>query len=455
MNSERLALTGWGRTAPSVAALVGITADELTEAGSLARLDVSGRGIIARGMGRSYGDPAQNGGGSVVRLAEGSIEVDADRSVAHVGAGVSLDTLLREIIPLGWFVPVTPGTRFVTVGGAIASDIHGKNHHVDGAFGSHVRAMTLLLADGSQRSLSPSGEHADLFWATVGGMGLTGIILDASFSLLPIETRHCVVTNERVPDFHTLIEKMAASDHLYRYSVAWIDLCATGRNLGRALLSSANHASLAELREMNPKAAETPLAYAPPKLPDVPSVVPNVFNKLSIKAFNELWYRKTPKYQHHTETLTGFFHPLDMVGWWNRLYGRNGFIQYQFVVPDHALDTLRVIVEKVAAHGHASFVNVLKRFGPASSGYLSFPSAGWTLTIDVPSGVEGLATLLAELDVLILGVGGRHYLAKDAQLTPDVIRAGYPRLDEWKAIRRTVDPNGRWASDLARRLELL
>jgi decaprenylphospho-beta-D-ribofuranose 2-oxidase len=303
--------------------------------------------------------------------------------------------------------------------------------------------------------LSPTGEHANLFWATVGGMGLTGIILDATFSLIPIETRHCVVTNERVPDFDTLIEKMIASDHLYRYSVAWIDLCATGSSLGRALLASANHASLDELRAMNPKQATDPLAYSPPTLADIPSVVPNVFNKLTIKAFNELWYRKTPKLQHHTETLTGFFHPLDMVGWWNRLYGRNGFIQYQFVVPDNAIDTLRTIVEKVAAHGHASFVNVLKRFGPGSGGYLSFPTSGWTLTVDVPSGVDGLDTLLNELDEMILAVGGRHYLAKDAQLTPAVIRSGYPRLDEWKAIRRTVDPNGRWVSDLARRLDLL
>ena len=295
MNSEQLALTGWGRTTPSVASLVDISADDLTKTGALDRLDHSGRGIIARGMGRSYGDPAQNGGGTVVRVSHGEIAVNAAQDSVRVGGGVSLDRLLREIIPLGWFVPVTPGTRFVTVGGAIAADIHGKNHHIDGSFGSHVQQLTLLLADGTQRLLSPTGEHAELFWATVGGMGLTGIILDATFSLIPIETRHCVVTNERVPDFDTLIEKMIASDHLYRYSVAWIDLCATGSSLGRALLASANHASLAELREMNPKQAVDPLAYSPPTLADIPSVVPNVFNKLTIKAFNELWYRKTPK----------------------------------------------------------------------------------------------------------------------------------------------------------------
>ena len=454
MESERLALTGWGRTAPSVASVVDISAEDLTNSGMLERLD-SGRGVIARGMGRSYGDPAQNGGGSVVRLDEAAIEIDSSHATVKVGAGVSIDTLLRTIIPMGWFVPVTPGTRFVTVGGAIASDIHGKNHHVDGSFGSHVKQMTLLLADGTQQSIEPLGSQSELFWATVGGMGLTGIILSASFTLIRIETRHCVVTNERVPDFDTLISKMAASDHLYRYSVAWIDLCATGAHLGRALLSSANHASLDELQKMNSKAAANPLDYHPPQLPDIPSVVPNVFNKFSIKAFNEFWFRKTPKYQHHTETLTSFFHPLDMVGCWNRLYGRNGFLQYQFVVPDGAVAMLRNIVEKVAAHGHASFVNVLKRFGPSSGGYLSFPTAGWTLTIDVPSGVDGLSGLLAELDEMVISVGGRHYLAKDAQLTPEVIRSGYPLLDEWKVIRNAVDPDRRWASDLARRLELL
>lgn len=455
MKSEQLALTGWGRTAPSVARVVDATSDELS-VDALAELAGHGRGVIARGLGRSYGDPAQNGGGTVIRLAPGAdaIRIDSAASVVHVDAAVSLDVLLREIVPQGWFVPVTPGTRFVTVGGAVASDIHGKNHHADGSFGAHVLSLGMLLADGSRRTITPETD-ADLFWATIGGMGLTGIITDASFKMIPIETRHCVVDTERVPNLDALIEKMEASDHLYRYSVAWIDLVATGPNLGRAVLSMGNHATLDELRAHDAKAAQDPLAFAPAVFPDIPSGMPNVLNRLAVRAFNEFWYRKTPKQHHGTESLTGFFHPLDMVGQWNRLYGRHGFLQYQFVVPFTAVDTLRTIVAKISAAGHASFLAVLKRLGAESGGLLSFPAPGWTLTLDLPAGVDGLGTLLAELDDLVLDAGGRHYLAKDAQLTPEVIRAGYPRLDEWKSIRTAVDPERVWVSDLARRLDLL
>ncbi|MFK7919523.1 MAG: FAD-binding protein [Ilumatobacter sp.] len=455
MESEQRTLTGWGRTAPTVAELVRATADELATAGSLARLGAD-RGVIARGLGRSYGDPAQNGGGSVVELVAGNdpIRIDASSGVATVDAGVSLDQLLRHVVPLGWFVPVTPGTRFVTVGGAVASDIHGKNHHADGSFGAHCTALTMLMADASVRTITPSSDP-ELWWATIGGMGLTGLILDVSFTMIPIESRHCVVDTQRVPNLDALIEKMEASDHLYRYSVAWIDLVATGKHLGRSVLSMGNHASLDDLRELNPKAVSSPLDFDPPVFPDIPPGVPNVLNRVAVRAFNELWYRKTPKHHHGTESLTGFFHPLDMVGQWTRLYGRHGFLQYQFVVPFDAVDTMRTIVERIAAEGHASFLAVLKRFGAESGGMLSFPKPGWTLTLDLPAGVDGLGTLLSELDELVLGVGGRHYLAKDAFATPDVVRAGYPRLDEWKALRSSVDPTGVWASDQARRLDLI
>jgi decaprenylphospho-beta-D-ribofuranose 2-oxidase len=206
---------------------------------------------------------------------------------------------------------------------------------------------------------------------------------------------------------------------------------------------------------LHPNSAANPLAFDPATFPDVPTGFPNVLNRVAVRGFNEFWYRKTRKQHHGTETLTGFFHPLDMVGQWNRLYGRHGFLQYQFVVPFAAVDTLRTIVAKIADEGHASFLAVLKRFGEQSGGLLSFPQPGWTLTLDLPAGVDGLGRLLRDLDELVLAVGGRHYLAKDAQATPDVIRAGYPRLDEWKAIRSRVDPEGVWASDQARRLDLI
>jgi decaprenylphospho-beta-D-ribofuranose 2-oxidase len=253
VDTDRRSLSGWGNTAPSVATVVGLDTEALTHPDVLTLLGDLDRGVIARGLGRSYGDPAQNAGGTVIRLDEGPIELDAHAGTVTVAAGTSLDTLLRDIVPQGWFVPVTPGTRFVTVGGAIASDIHGKNHHADRSFGSHVISMTMLLADGSVRVVTPDSD-ADLWWATLGGMGLTGIIVDATFRLIPIETVHCLVDTERVTNLDILLERMETGDHQYRYSVAWIDLVATGSSLGRSVLSRGNHATLDELRSYAPRA---------------------------------------------------------------------------------------------------------------------------------------------------------------------------------------------------------
>lgn len=451
MRSQEHPLTGWGRTSPSVATLVDLFAKELLD-GGLA--DVAGpRGVIARGLGRAYGDSAQNGGGSVVRLAPGPILLDEAAGTVRVGAGVSLDELLRHLVPRGWFVPVTPGTRFVTVGGAVASDIHGKNHHADGSIGSHLDQLTILLADGAARSISATTD-TDLWWATVGGMGLTGIIIDATLRLIPIETSRCLVDTQRVANLDALLAVMEEGDHRYRYSVAWIDLVATGRHLGRAVLTRGDHATSEDMAVAG-VLPEDPLAFAPLALPSVPSMMPNVLNRLAVRAFNEVWYRKAPALHRGLESITGFFHPLDMVGEWGRLYGPAGFLQYQFVVPFEQTDALRAVVERVAASGHASFLAVLKRFGASSGGLLSFPKPGWTLTLDLPAGAPGLDALLADLDRMVIDADGRHYLAKDATATPEVIRAGYPRLDDFIDVRRAVDPDGMWMSDQARRLELL
>jgi decaprenylphospho-beta-D-ribofuranose 2-oxidase len=452
MRRTRRELCGWGRTSPSVAEVLDMSSDELTA-------DLFGgvgldRGVIARGLGRAYGDPAQNGGGAVIRLAPGPIHLDMASGTVRVGGGVSLDELMRHTVPRGWFVPVTPGTRFVTIGGAIASDIHGKNHHADGSFGAHVESFTLFMADGVRRVVSPD-DDPELWWATIGGMGLTGVIVEATVRLLPIETSRCVVDTERVPNLDSLLQRMESGDHRYRYSVAWVDLVARGATLGRSVLTRGDHATLADLADLDPKAVDDPLAFGPPSLVAVPNGLPNLLSRPAVRAFNELWYRKAPRSHRGLESITGFFHPLDMVGDWNRLYGRPGFLQYQFVVPFDAVDTLRSIITMVAASGHASFLAVLKRFGPESGGMLSFPTPGWTLTLDLPAAAPGLDGLLAELDRRVLTAGGRHYLAKDATTTPEVIRAGYPRLDDFLAVRRRVDPSGMWASDQARRLALL
>lgn len=448
------ALTGWGRTAPSVARVVG-AADEAAVRAALALADE--RGAIARGLGRSYGPPAQNGGGLVLAMADdGRRSLDAvvlDRSSGTVTApaGISIDALLRILVPSGWFVPVTPGTRHVTIGGAIASDIHGKNHHVDGSFGDHVLRLRLLLADGSVTEVSPE-LAPELFWATVGGMGLTGVVLDATFRLLPIETSRMLVDTERCAHLDALMATMSEGDEDHRYSVAWIDLMATGRHLGRSVLTRGDHARREDLDRRG-----DPLAYRPRVLAAVPPVVPNgLLNHWTVRAFNELWYRKAPARRSTSlESIGGFFHPLDLVHHWNRLYGRPGFLQYQFVVPFGAEDVLRRVVERLARSGTPSFLAVLKRFGATSQGHLSFPAPGWTLALDVPAGYAGLGRLLPELDELVLDAGGRHYLAKDAHLTAEDVRRGYPRLAEWRRIRDKADPTGLWASDLARRLELV
>ena len=444
-------LAGWGKAGPSAARLIDVGPDSLAAAVK----ELPARGGIARGLGRSYGDPAQNSGGHVLRLApaKDQISIDDAGCTATVGAGVSIDDLLAVIVPRGYFVPVTPGTRFVTIGGAIASDIHGKNHHADGSFGDHVVGLRLMLADTTIVELGPDRDP-ELFWATVGGMGLTGVVIDATFRLIPIETSRMSVETRRIDHLDEIMTRMADGDANVKYSVAWIDLLARGRHLGRGVLTNAEHATADDL---DAHAAADPLAYAGRQLVAVPPVVPSpgVINRLSVVAFNELWYRKAPRErQGELQSIPAFFHPLDLVGDWNRVYGRRGFLQYQFVVPFGAEPALRTVIERISASALPIFLTVLKRFGAGNPGHLSFPMGGWTLAIDVPADRTGLAELLHGLDTLVLDAGGRHYLAKDFQTSPTAIRRGYPRLEEWLAIRHRVDPAGVWASDLSRRLGL-
>ncbi len=449
---ERRVLSGWGLTSPSAALVAEVRSSDLVDH----LKESTGRGIIARGLGRSYGDAAQNAGGVVLRLggSPGEAVVDAERGVVTVGSGVSLDDLMRILVPRGWFVPVTPGTRFVTVGGAIASDIHGKNHHVEGSFGNHIVRMSVMVASGDVIECSPE-ERSDLFWATVGGMGLTGIVLDATFRLIPIETSRCIVDTIRCRDFDELIGEMAIGDDDVRYSVSWIDLLATGRKFGRGVLWRGDHARVSDL---SPRDAVRPLEYSPRRVASVPPIVPGpgLVNSMTSRIFNELWLRKEPvRRRGSIKSIPSYFHPLDSITSWNRLYGRAGFVQYQFVVPFGTEERLRSIVELIVGSRLASPLVVLKRFGSSNPAPLSFPMPGWTLTVDMPAAADGLAELMHTLDDAVLEVGGRHYLAKDASTNAEVIRRGYPRLDEWRRIRNHWDPDRVFASDLARRLELM
>jgi len=451
MQPLRRSLTGWGCTNPTLADVLELPNHEVPAA----LREVGARGALVRGMGRSYGDAAQNSGGLVLRLLGSGHQavLDSAAGTVTVPSGVSFDDLLRVIVPRGWFVPVTPGTRFVTIGGAIASDIHGKNHHAEGSFGLYVESLTLLLADGTQRVVGPHVD-APLYWATVGGMGLTGVILDATVRLLPIETSRMSVDTNRIADLDSLLAAMADGDDDYRYSVAWIDPLAKGRSMGRSVLTRGDHARLEQLSTQH---IVSPLAYDAKQMVSMPPLVPpmGVINRATVAAFNEVWYRKAPHARvDEVQSIASFFHPLDMVGKWNRIYGNRGMVQYQFVIPFGQEATLQTVIERLSASATASFLAVLKRFGASSPAPLSFPAPGWTLALDVPAGTGGLSELLHGLDRLVLDAGGRHYFAKDSVTTPDAIRRGYPRLDEWKAIRSAADPLGVWQSDLSRRLGL-
>ena len=437
MSRERL--YGWGRTAPSVADVLEPTAEEVT---GLLRTSTH---VLSRGLGRSYGDAAQLAGGLILRNSAMTVmdDIHSDGSV-WVDAGVTIDDLIRVGLPQGWFVPVTPGTRQVSVGGAIAADVHGKNHHVDGSFGRHVLSLILATPTGTI-TCSPT-ERAELFWATVGGMGLTGVVLRAQIQLLAVTSDKVVVDTTRFANLEAVMHEMQTGDHRYRYSVAWVDCMTTGAAMGRAILTRGDHAEGSDERH-SPRDAKIGIPFSAPS---------GLLNGVSIRAFNELWFRMAPKKRQGEEQSIGaFFHPLDGLRDWNRLYGRRGFVQYQFAVPDSASETVVNAIKLLAESRVPSFLAVLKRFGEGTPGPLSFPMPGWTLALDLPVGPAALPRVLDQLDSLVLEAGGRVYLAKDARLDPATFRAMYPRFEELLHIKHQIDPQTVITSDLARRLELI
>jgi decaprenylphospho-beta-D-ribofuranose 2-oxidase len=447
-------LVGWARTAPSRATV--LSGDEVTSDDRLAETITSAgpRGVIARGLGRSYGDPAQNAGGLVVDMtARDRIHaVDAETGLVDLDAGVSLDRLMRVALPFGLWVPVLPGTRQVTIGGAIANDIHGKNHHSAGSFGDHVVSMDLLTGTGEVRRLEPEGPESELFWATVGGIGLTGIILRATIRMTKTETAYFVADTERTANLDETIERFSdGSDEAYDYSSAWFDSISTGPKLGRAALG---RGSLARLDELPEKLRQDPLKFDAPTLLDLPDVFPNgLANKATFAAIGELYYRKTKNKRGQIQNLTAFYHPLDLFGDWNRAYGSKGFLQYQFIVPLAAEAEFRSIIADIAASGHVSFLNVFKKFGEGNRAPLSFPMPGWNICVDFPI-VDGLGPFCRGLDERVLAMGGRLYTAKDSRTDPGTFAAMYPRVDEWRKVRDAVDPDAVFASDMSRRLAL-
>ena len=438
-------LSGWGRYHPAAAR---VCRPRDVDAVSRA-LTADIRPKLARGMGRSYGDAAQCTGGGVLDMTRlsGFRNFDPETGTLDCDAGVTLSDILEWFVPRGWMLPVVPGTRHITVGGAIANDVHGKNHHVDGSFCHHVLDFDLLTPGRGLIRCSPDTEP-QLFEASAGGVGLTGIILNARLRLERIESAWLEVEYEMCPDLTRALATLDATDAGYRFSVGWVDAIGNdGR--GRTVLTRGNW--------LPASALQPGLCASPFRIPSrfqigVPVDMPEwLLNPTSVRLFNALNWKKFGLRRRVILDMDRYFFPLDSVAHWNRMYGRRGFVQYQVTVPSSAGQGLVELLNRCHAAGFVSFLGVLKRFGEAGSGMLSHPMPGYTLTLDFPV-KEGLERFLRECDRLLLDWGGRLYLAKDALALPETIAAMYPRLEAFLAVRAQVDPGRMLASDLSKRL---
>lgn len=388
--------------------------------------------MLPLGNARSYGDSCLNDGGVLLasRGLDHFIAFDPGSGILTCEAGVLFSDILDLVVPQGWFLPVTPGTRFVTVGGAIANDVHGKNHHRAGSFGHHVLALELLRTDGSRLRCSPD-ENMGWFDATIGGLGLTGFITWASIQLRRVAGPWMSTESHRFDNLAEFFTLSSESDHDYEYTVSWIDCAARGKGLGRGLFSRGNHAPSKPDRQ--PGASKRRLA-----IPVTPPV--SLINPLSLRIFNQLYYRRQrTRVVHATAHYEPFFYPLDGIAQWNRIYGPRGFLQYQCVVPPSAAEAATTeLVGTISASGTGSFLAVLKQFGGRSSrGMLSFPRPGTTLALDFPNDGPSTFTLLERLDDIVSAAGGAVYPAKDARMSGEHFRRYFPR---WEAFSRFIDP---------------
>ena len=448
MKASRLA--GWGNLPVSLAELYSPeTGKALISECHSKRLQIS------RGLGRSYGDatlPAQEGGAVLSGLGLNRfISFDEASGVLVAESGVSLAGIIDVFLPRGWFLPTVPGTKFVTLGGAVAADIHGKNHHVDGTFGVHVLWLDLVVPGGTILNCSPT-TNAEIFKATIGGMGLTGHILRVALRLRRVPSAYCKVRYIKGKNLTHTLALLAEHDANYRHTVAWMDCLASGDQLGRGVLMLGNEAELTDLPSSK--------ADQPHQLPQrlhltIPLYLPSWFlGNAFVKIFNFLYYGLT-KNSDKLVDFEKFFFPLDTIKHWNRIYGRRGFIQFQAYFPDATAEQgLKECLEAISHSGTASFLAVLKRSGEANDFYLSFLDKGYTLALDIPGDPKKLPQLMQKLDIILSKLGGRIYFAKDAMVNPDLIPKMYPRLAEFKRVKHKVDPHGLIRSRLSSRLHL-
>jgi decaprenylphospho-beta-D-ribofuranose 2-oxidase len=445
-------LRGWGGGPGATGWLLAPDRDESVRAAlELFRTRAGGpagwSGVLPRGMGRSYGDAAQLAGGLVLETTRlKGFELDRAQGSVTAGAGVTIGELLEQLVPAGWMVPVVPGTQHVSVGGAIASDIHGKNHGTAGTFGSHVVAIGLLTSGGEVHELSPEADDG-LFAATLGGMGLTGVILWARIRLAPVSSPLLTVDTDRVESLDQALGALAEPGGPYR--VAWLDLLSA--RPARGVVTRAEHLpSHAVPAGARGTATVKAKATVPARWPA------GALRPSTVRAFNELRFRRAPARERgHTEPIGSHMFPLDALEAWPRLYGRDGFLQYQLVVPYGSEHVLGAVIAELRRACIPCYLAVLKDFGEANGAPLSFPLAGWTLTLDLPRTAPGVGPALDRCDELVAQAGGRVYLSKDSRLHPDALRAMYPRLEEWRAARDHADPERVWRSDLALRTGLV
>lgn len=444
-------ITGWGRYPRALCHLY--RPERVGEViGTLQHAEPNG--FLPRGLGRAYGDAALNSEGGIILMEriDRFLAFDESTGVVRCEAGVSLADIISTFLPRGWFLPVTPGTKFCTVGACVACDVHGKNHHHDGSIGNFVRSLTLLLPSGETVRCSRE-QNPELFYATIGGMGLTGITLEVELQLRRVDTGWMVVDYVRTRDLDETLRTFHERDEHYLYSVAWLDCVAQGRGFGRGVLMFGRHATVDNLP---PARRQNPFTIPRKRDKSVPVDLPEfVLNPLSLKAFNGAYYAMHPSCEGVFVDYNTYFYPLDSILQWNRAYGKRGFVQWQCVLPyENGMENLTRILETAQRRHAYPFLSVLKRMGESSGGILSFPMPGYTIALDFPIR-NGLFEVLNELDKIVIEAGGRLYLAKDARMSAETFHTTYPQLPRWQAVKTQVDPKGVLQSDLARRLRLM